>query len=92
MGRLTRQQLGEMGIKAGHQVKLLKRANEEISGYGKKDSQNNEKNEISVGGKVESGYGEGDINEYADINEKETPEGGVERQTEEKEEENIGIQ
>ena len=50
-----------MGVMAGHQVKLIKRAHEELKGAAKP----REKAVNLKGAKVESGYGEGDVFEYA---------------------------
>jgi hypothetical protein len=53
-----------MGVKAGHQVKIIKKIKEE---FDKQLQGKYEEPEVvkTTGVKIESGYGEGDVNTYS---------------------------
>ena len=62
---VSKERLNEMGVKAGHQVKIIKKIKEEFDKMlaGKYEEPKVEK----PSEKVESGYGEGDVNVYNDV-------------------------
>lgn len=59
---VTRDRLAELGVKAGHQVKIIKKINEE---FDKMLNTDHHHVQPPLPQKVESGYGEGDVNSYA---------------------------
>jgi hypothetical protein len=61
---VSREQLGELGVKAGHQVKILKKVREEFDKQlnAKKEEPAELPQQSSI--KVEFGYGEGDVHSY----------------------------
>lgn len=63
---VSREQLAELGVKAGHQVKILKKIREEFDKQlnGKKEEPAELPQQSSL--KVESGYGEGDVHAYSE--------------------------
>ena len=62
---MNKERLAEMGVKAGHQVKIIKKIKEEFEKMlaGKYEEPKAEQ----PSQKIESGYGEGDVNTYNDV-------------------------
>lgn len=63
---VSREQLNEFGVKAGHQIKIMKKVKEEFDKLlsGKYDEPPRDE---KAGTKVESGYGEADVNIYDEV-------------------------